>query len=84
MANVKTAISLDEKLLRYADDLARNMKVSRSRLFVIAMEELIQRYENQELLKAINEAYHEPIDPEERARVDLMRRHHRKIVEGDW
>ena len=84
MANVKTAISLQQSLFEQADALAQEMRISRSRLFALAVEAFIQRYQNRQLLKAINEAYEDPSDSEEQALRHQMREHHRRMVEGQW
>ena len=55
MENVKTAVSIQKSLFEQAKDLARKMKVSRSRLFVLALEDYIRRQQNQELLVQIGE-----------------------------
>jgi metal-responsive CopG/Arc/MetJ family transcriptional regulator len=84
MANVKTAISIQESLFAQAESLARRMKVSRSRLFVLALEDYIKRQENRELLAQINAAHAEEPDAAEQALRSKLRRHHRRIVEGEW
>ncbi len=81
MASIKTAISLQGSLLEQVDALARELDVSRSRLFVLAAEEFIQRHKNQELLEAINAAYDDFPDPEEQAVLRGMRRQHRRLTE---
>jgi len=81
MASIKTAISLQGSLLEQVDALARELDVSRSRLFVLAAEEFIQRHKNQELLEAINAAYDDFPDPEEQAVLRGMRRQHRRLME---
>lgn len=81
MASIKTAISLQGSLLEQVDALARELDVSRSRLFALAAEEFIQRYKNQELLEAINAAYDDFPDPEEQAVLRGMRRQHRRLME---
>ena len=68
MANIKTAISLHEQLFRQAESMAREMKMSRSRLFAAALEEFINRHQNRQLLYKINEAYAERPDDSERHR----------------
>ena len=83
MAHVKTAVSLEEPLLKKADSLAREMNVSRSRLFAIAVEDFIHRRQNQELLEALNSAYSEMPDPDEQEQLMAMRRYHRKLVNED-
>ena len=81
MASIKTAISLQGSLLEQVDALARELDVSRSRLFALAAEEFIQRHKNQELLEAINAAYDDFPDPEEQAALRGMRRQHRRLME---
>jgi len=84
MPNVKTAISMQESLFAQAEDLARRMSVSRSRLFVLALEDYIHRQQNRELLTQINAAYVEEPDQAEQALRRRLRRQHRQIVEGEW
>jgi metal-responsive CopG/Arc/MetJ family transcriptional regulator len=84
MAHVKTAISLQKALFEQVDALAREMKVSRSRLFVLALEEYIRRAQNRRLLETINQAYPGEPDADESERIRRMRRLHRKTVEGTW
>ena len=84
MENVKTAVSIQKPLFEQAEDLARKMKVSRSRLFVLALEDYIRRQQNQELLAQINAAYAEEPDPAEQSFRRKSKRSHRRIVEGEW
>jgi len=84
MGNIKTAISIQESLFEQADELARELDISRSRLFVLALESFIQEYQNQKLLKTINAAYDGESDPAEESRIRSMRRHQRRLVEGEW
>jgi metal-responsive CopG/Arc/MetJ family transcriptional regulator len=84
MASVKTAISLQQHLFDQIEALAREMQISRSRLFVLAVEEFIERYQNQKLLQEINAAYEDMPEPEEQELLHGMRRQHRQLVEGQW
>jgi metal-responsive CopG/Arc/MetJ family transcriptional regulator len=84
MANVKTAISLKRSLFERVDALARELQIPRSRLFALAAEDFIRRYENQQLLDAINAAYEDQPDPDEKTVRDGMRLRHRQLVEGEW
>jgi metal-responsive CopG/Arc/MetJ family transcriptional regulator len=84
MANIKTAISLQKSLFEQVDTLAREMKVSRSRLFVLALEDYVRRYQNLQLLEQINQAYQGPPDTTEQKRLRKSRRSHRRVVEGEW
>ena len=84
MAHIKTAVSLREDLFEQVETLASEMKISRSRLFALALEEFLQRYQSQQLLERINAAYDEAPDPSEQALRRRMRRQHRQIVESEW
>ena len=84
MANVKTAISLRKSLFERVNDLAQELQVSRSRLFVLAVEEFIQRHDNRRLLEALNDAYDDVPDSDEQALCGKMRQRHRQLVEGQW
>jgi metal-responsive CopG/Arc/MetJ family transcriptional regulator len=84
MANVKTAISLQKSLFEQVNILAQKMNISRSRLFALALEEYIQRYQNQKLLEQINRAYEDGPDPAEGQRMEAMRRRQRHTLEDQW
>ena len=84
MANIKTAISLQGSLFEQAVRLARRMKVSRSRLFALALEDFIQRRNNQLLLEEINRAHMDEPDLEEKRTLERMRRIQRRMVKGEW
>jgi metal-responsive CopG/Arc/MetJ family transcriptional regulator len=85
MAHIKTAISLQETLLQQLDALAQELDISRSRLFTLAAEEFLQRYQNQKLLETINAAYDDNMpDAEEEELLQRRRRQHRQLVEGQW
>lgn len=64
------------------DTLAKNLNVSRSRLFSIAAREFIQRHNNIELLKQINEAYGDSSETE--PIVTRMHSNHYRIVKDQW
>lgn len=84
MQSVKTAISIQKPLFEEAESLAHKMKVSRSRLFALALEEYIQRQQNRELLAQINAAYANEPDMYSETLPSEMRPTHRRIVEGEW
>lgn len=85
MSNVKTAVSLPKDLFDKVDVLAEEMKVSRSGLLALAMEEFMERRQNRLLLEAINRAYeNDAEDPEEADRLRQMRRLHRETVKEPW
>lgn len=84
MRSIKTAISIQESLFEQAENLARKMKVSRSRLFVLALEDYISHQQNRELLAQINAAYADKPDLAEKVLNRKIRRVHRRMVEGEW
>ena len=83
MPNIKTAISMEKPIFDKVNDLAKNLNISRSRLFVIAAQEFIQRHNNLKLLQAINDAYDDLPDVDTKI-VDKMRRRHLKMVKNQW
>ena len=84
MPYIKTTISIEKPIFDQVNDLAKNMNISRSRLFVIAAQEYIQRHTNIELLQAINEAYDDLPDDDPKIVDKIMRPRHLKIVKDQW
>ena len=84
MKAIKTAISIEKNLFDQAVIIARTMKVSRSKLFVIALQDFIEHQKNKEMLAQINAAYDDEPDATEQALRKKVRRQHRRIVEGEW
>jgi len=54
---MKTAISLSDALFEKADKTAHYMGISRSRLFVIALEDYIIKHNEEMITKKLNEVY---------------------------
>lgn len=63
--SVKTAISIQEELFKEVNKLAAELHVSRSKLFVMAVQEFITKNENHNLLSQINNAFSDHPDSEE-------------------
>jgi len=85
MANIKTAVSIQESIFEQVETIAHEMKVSRSRLFGLALEIFIRDYQDRRLFEAINQACAEVSDdPLEQSRLRQIRRQHRRMVEGEW
>ena len=61
---VKTAISLPDTLYEKAEETASYMGINRSKLFAIALEEYISRYNGKMITERINKVY-EKIDMKE-------------------
>jgi metal-responsive CopG/Arc/MetJ family transcriptional regulator len=81
---VKTAISIEKSLFEQVQDIAHKMHVSRSRLFVLAIEDYIRREQNREMLDQINAAYADEFDRAEQELIRRSRHQHQHIVEGEW
>lgn len=82
---VKTAISLPQVLFKAADQLAQQLHVSRSQLFATAISRFVKEDENRRLLAALNEAYAEPLDAEEKKRLLSYKNYHRQqIMKDPW
>jgi len=84
MATIKTAISLQDTLFTQVEEIAHTLQMSRSQLVSVALEAFVQRYQNQQLLAALNRAYEDAPSPAEPTRTPARRRQHRQIVEGEW
>jgi predicted transcriptional regulator len=84
MPNVKTAISLEKPLFEQADALAREMKITRSRLFALAVKDFVFRHENRRLLARINAAIADAGPASDPDHLRSMGRLHRRLVEGQW
>ena len=54
---MKTAISIDEALLKQADETSRLMGLSRSRLFARAVGDFLERQRREQMLLRLNEVY---------------------------
>ncbi len=85
MANVETTICLHESLLAQADELALDLKVSRSRLFEFALENFIQECQDRRLFEQINRACENvPQDETEQRYLRQSLRLYRRLVKGNW
>ena len=84
MANIKTAISMQEALFVKVETIARELKIPRSQVFTLAVKEFIQRQENKQLLAQMNAAYSDEPDAEEQKRLRQMQKIQRRLVEGEW
>ena len=84
MLAIKTAISIEKNLFDQAEIIARTMNVSRSKLFVIALQDFIEHRKNKEMVAQINAAYSDEPDTTEQTLRRKSRRQHRRMVEGEW
>ena len=59
---MKTAISLDTTLLKEADQTARVLGLSRSRLFSIALDDYLRRRRQEKMVEQLNQTYSDHSD----------------------
>ncbi|MEA3544758.1 MAG: CopG family transcriptional regulator [Thermodesulfobacteriota bacterium] len=82
-SSVKTAISLQEELFKEVNRLAGELHVSRSKLFVMAVQDFIKKKESQNLLSQINNAFSDHPDSEEIKIKTIMRKKQTKNLERE-
>ena len=82
METVKTAISLNKNLFKQANELAEEMNVSRSRLFVMALEDFLKKNENRHLLEQLNLVYTDASE-EEKHQNSLMKIKQRQMIKSE-
>ncbi|HFC92983.1 MAG TPA: ribbon-helix-helix domain-containing protein [Leucothrix mucor] len=81
--SVKTAISLQKTLFQRINELAKELGISRSRLFVMAIEDFIKKIENKKMLSKINTAYSDHLDVEDKKNAQAMRNKQKQLLEQD-
>ena len=81
---MKTAISIDDALLQQADEAARLMGLSRSRLFAQAVGDFLDRQRREQMLHRLNEVYAGGIKPGEKALLNGIRTKVRRAVKERW
>ena len=85
MPHMKIAISIEKPLFERAEKLAEQMRVSRSRLYALALEMFIQKRESQQILEQLNRVYGEnPPTDEEKQLLEAMQHQQRHLAEGEW
>ena len=83
MPSIKTAISLDKELLDRIDELSKKMRISRSRLFTLAMNDYLRKQENQALLARLNKAYEDEPSEEEAMLRQSMKDKQAQVIERE-
>jgi metal-responsive CopG/Arc/MetJ family transcriptional regulator len=81
---MKTAISLDDDLLRAADEAAQSLGLSRSRLFAIAVGDFLERHRKDEMLQRLNEVYADGIDASEKRLLRRVKAKVRRTIGDRW
>ena len=81
---MKTAVSIDDGLLREADEMARQLGVSRSRLFALAVRDFLQQRRQQNILRQLNEVYAGGLKPTEKRLLNRIKVKVRRTVKDRW
>ena len=81
---MKTAISIDDGLLQEADETARVMGLSRSRLFALAVGDFLQRQRQEQMLVRLNEVYAGGPEPAEKSLLKKIKAKVRPAVKERW
>ena len=81
---MKTAISINDGLLREADETARQMGLSRSRLFALAVGDFLQRQRRERMLLRLNEVYADHVEPAEKRLLKGIKVKVRRTVKEHW
>lgn len=79
MTTIKTAVSIEKSLFNQADELAKEMQVSRSRLFALALENYVAQYRSRKITDILNEEYADGPTAEEMETLEAMRRYQAKL-----
>ena len=83
MAEVKTAISIDESLFKEAERTAQELRVTRSALYALAMQEFLRRRDQERLTEELNAVCDGTLDPEDAAMLRGMRERQRRMAAED-
>jgi metal-responsive CopG/Arc/MetJ family transcriptional regulator len=81
---MKTAISIDDGLLQEADETARQMGLSRSRLFALAVGDFLHRQRQEQMLLRLNEVYANSMEPAEKRLLNKMKTKVQRTVKDRW
>jgi metal-responsive CopG/Arc/MetJ family transcriptional regulator len=84
MAVIKTAISLDANLFERINKLSEEIKLSRSQIFSQAVRYFIERKNNLELVRKINQAYPDILDEDEAELLEKSKKKYREILKEEW
>ena len=83
MSQTKTAISIDKTLFARGEAIARELQVTRSALYALALEQFIKRREQEQLTEQLNAVYDGTSDPEDMVVLQAMRERRRLLAADD-
>ncbi len=84
VVTMKTAISIDDRLLQEADKTARRMGLSRSGLFARAVGDFLERQRREQMLLRLNQVYGQDSEAPEKRLLKGMKNKVRRAVKERW
>ena len=84
MPAIKTAISIDKVLFEKINKLSDEIKLSRSQIFSQAVRYFIDKKDNLELIRKINQAYSDVLDENEIELLEKSKGKYKEIVKEAW
>ena len=84
MAAIKTAISIDKNLFDKINKLSDEIKLSRSQIFSQAVRYFVEKKNNLELVRKINQAYSDILDQDEIKLLEKSKIKYKEILKEKW
>ena len=84
MHTMKTAISLDDRLMIAADRVAREIGVSRSRLFSLALEAYLRNRDHEAIEAQLNQVYGNESDAVDKRTTARLKTKFRRTIKESW
>jgi len=84
MHTMKTAISVDGHLLHEADQAARQMGLSRSRLFSLALENYLRQRRQEQMIEKLNQVYAGEPNPSDLRTAKRVKAKFRSTITERW
>ena len=81
---MKTAISIDDGLLQEADDTARRLGLSRSRLFALAVADFLEHQRKEQMLARLNHVYADHVELPDKRLLKGIKATVRRTVKKRW
>lgn len=81
---MKTAVSIDDALLLEADETARLMGLSRSKLFALALGDFLLRRRQEQMLRRLNDVYAPEGEPADKPLLKAIKAKVRLTVKERW
>ena len=81
---MKATTSIDDEILRKADDTAHRMGLSRSQLFALAVGDFLRRQRQEQMRLRLNEVYADQGEPAEKGLLRGIKAKARRTIKDPW